>query len=129
MPTTNAIIMAQAETLMILIIDMLKILFLLIAGHALADFPLQGDTMAVEKNRHTNGKTGVPWFYWLTAHALIHGLSVALITGRVELGIAEAFAHWLIDFSKCEKWIGIHTDQALHLVCKVLWVYLLWLSI
>ena len=29
--------------------------------------------------------------------------------------------HWFIDFGKCEKLYGMHVDQTMHLVCKVLW--------
>ena len=106
---------------------MLNTLFYLIAGHALADFSLQSDAMAKGKNRHRKtepppGATYTPcWPYWLTAHALIHGATVAVITGSVHLGIAETIAHWCIDFGKCENWYGIHIDQALHFLCKATW--------
>lgn len=101
-------------------------LFYLLAGHALADFPLQGEFIAKAKNRHTfNGPLGQKpmkvWLHALTAHALIHGGMVALITGSLWLGLAETAAHWLIDFGKCENWYGIHTDQGLHVGCKILW--------
>lgn len=65
------------------------------------------------------------WPYALSAHALMHGAAVSLITGSVVLGLAETGAHWCIDFGKCENWYGIHLDQALHLACKVLWVAIL----
>ena len=105
-------------------------LWLMIAAHALCDFPLQGDNMAQLKNRHTpvdparvppGQKPMVTWQYWLTAHALIHGLAVTLITGSTVLGVAETVLHWLIDFAKCENWTTIHTDQSLHVACKVAW--------
>lgn len=97
---------------------------LLVAGHALADFPLQSEAIAIEKNRHSKSdlQKHVPWYYWLGAHASIHGAIVGLITGSLVLGILEATAHAMIDFGKCEKWYDIHVDQALHLACKVLWV-------
>lgn len=102
-------------------------LFLLLAGHALADFALQSDSMAKGKNRHR--KTHPPpgakyqpcWHYWLTAHALIHGGVVYLITQSLILGLAEFVSHWVIDFYKCENKYGIHTDQGLHIGCKFLW--------
>lgn len=101
--------------------------FLLIAGHALADFALQGDAMAVNKNRNmkTELQKHVPWYYWLASHAMIHGGAVALVTGSVGLGIAETVCHFLIDFSKCERWFSIHVDQLLHVSCKVLWILIL----
>ena len=107
-----------------------QILWQLLVGHALADFSLQHDPMAKGKNRHVAidpskippGQTPtIVWPYWLTAHALINGGVVFFITGSYGLSIAEAVCHWVIDFAKCENWFGINTDQALHLVCKILW--------
>jgi len=96
--------------------------FFLIAGHALADYPLQSEFMAIGKGSREKPHNGVPWYYCLGAHCLVHGLVVALMTGYVFLGIAETVAHWFIDDAKCRKWTGIHTDQALHIACKLLWV-------
>ena len=74
------------------------------------------------KNRNIDpSKFGVHWSYWLTSHAFTHGGLVALLTGNVFLGIAETAAHWIIDFGKCEKWYGIHTDQFFHLAFKIVW--------
>ncbi len=109
----------------------MTLFFQLICGHALADFSLQSDDMAKGKNRNRpvdiskippGQKPMVIWPYWLTSHALIHGGMVGLITGNWWLGLAETLIHWAIDFAKCENWTGIHTDQALHVVCKALWV-------
>jgi len=103
-------------------------LWWLIVGHAAGDFWLQSDALAKMKNRHREGKAPpgadlqIIWPYALTAHALMHGGIVAMATGSVVLGCIEAVAHWLIDFGKCENWYGIHTDQALHVVCKILYV-------
>jgi hypothetical protein len=105
----------------------LTMLFLLVAAHALCDFPLQGDATAVNKNRHANTplQKHVPWYYWLGSHALVHGGAVALITGNPVLGLLEVAAHFTIDYIKCEGKISIHVDQLLHLVCKVLWIIIL----
>lgn len=108
---------------------MIETLWWLIVGHAIADFWAQSDALAQMKNRN-RPNTRVPpgqapqtmWPYALTAHALMHGAAVATITGSVTLGVAETVAHWLIDFGKCENWYGIHLDQALHVVCKLLWL-------
>ena len=109
-------------------------LFYLIVGHALADFALQSGDMAKGKNRNIfvdplglppGQKPMVIWPYWLTSHALIHGGAVSLITGIWWLGLLEFVVHWGIDFAKCENWTGIHTDQALHVVCKLVWVALI----
>ena len=100
--------------------------FWLLVGHAVADFPLQAGPMAVEKCRRSASdlQRTVPWFYWLSAHALIHGGAVFFVTGSLFLGTLETVVHWLIDFAKCEGWFGIHVDQALHVGCKVLWCVL-----
>ena len=101
---------------------MLQVVFLLFASHFLFDYPLQGDAVARGKNRNADPALfGVPWPYWLTAHASCHALGVAVVTGSVALGLCELAAHWAIDFLKCEKRINIHVDQALHLVCKLTW--------
>jgi hypothetical protein len=49
---------------------------------------------------------------------------VAVITGQPLLGLAEWGLHALIDRGKCQGRYGINTDQALHLLCKLLWVAL-----
>ncbi|MBI1779459.1 MAG: DUF3307 domain-containing protein [Proteobacteria bacterium] len=96
-------------------------LFLLLAGHALADFPLQGEFLSQAKNRHTTiGKTY--WPHALAAHSMIHGGLVALITGSVALGIAEAVAHGITDWLKCEGTLNLHQDQAIHIACKFAWL-------
>lgn len=90
----------------------MKILFMLIVAHALCDYALQNDLMANAKNRFKPHQihSYVPWFYWLASHSLIHG---------------GAVAHFFIDDRKCAGWIGIHRDQAFHILCKVLWVLIL----
>ena len=107
---------------------MFELLFLLLLGHAFADFVFQTDAMAKGKNRH-NKTTPPPgavyqpsWYYWLTSHAFIHGGMVYFITGMFFLGLAELVCHWIIDFFKCENKYGIHVDQALHLTCKIIWL-------
>jgi hypothetical protein len=103
------------------------VLFLMIAGHALMDFALQPEAMAVEKNRHsaTPLQKAVPWYYWLTAHSLCHAGAVWFVTRSPFLALAELVAHWFIDFAKCEKWTNIHADQAMHVGCKIVWYALI----
>lgn len=111
----------------------------LLVGHAVADFWAQSDALAQMKNRNRPNtrvppgqKPQVMWPYALTAHALMHGAAVSglLLWFGVDpvvafnLLLAETIAHWLIDFGKCENWYGIHLDQCLHVLCKILWVYL-----
>ena len=99
-------------------------LFLLLAGHFLADFALQSDVMSSEKRRASNTELqkAVPWYWWLTAHSFIHGFVVWYILGFWWIGLVETIAHWLIDFGKCEKYYGITLDQLLHFACKIMWV-------
>lgn len=104
----------------------------LMVGHAIADFWAQSDALAKMKNRNRDSASFCPpgqkpqtvWPYALTAHALMHGAAVWVITGSMWLGLAETVAHWLIDFGKCENWYGIHADQAMHAGCKAFWVAL-----
>ncbi len=107
-----------------------ELIFWLFAGHAIADFVLQSDSMAKGKNRNRRPDPSVLppgvkytpcWPYWLMAHALTHGAAVALATNVWWLGALETVAHWITDFGKCENWYGVHTDQALHLVAKAGW--------
>lgn len=93
----------------------------LLAGHALCDYPLQGDFLARAKNRFA-ALPGVPWYQALGAHAIIHGAAVALITGMPLLGLAEALCHAIIDDMKCAGRISFNGDQAMHVFCKAVWV-------
>jgi hypothetical protein len=107
-----------------------EMLFWLVTSHAVMDFWAQSDALAKMKNRHRDPAAFCPpgqkpqamWGYALTAHALMHGAGVALVTGSVSLGIAETASHWLIDFGKCDNLYGIHCDQALHIACKLVWL-------
>lgn len=105
-------------------LDFAHLLFFLLVGHALADYPLQGDFLAQAKNHNTPvGK--VFWPHALSAHALIHGGFVAVITGSPLLGVAEAVVHAVTDWLKCDMRISLNTDQAIHIACKVLWAALI----
>ena len=109
---------------------------LLCAGHALCDYPLQGDFLAKGKNRW-KAIPGVPWYQCLFAHALIHAGMVYLITGVLWMGLAELAIHAFVDYAKCAEWFGSQTygteginssafniDQAIHYGCKLLWAVL-----
>lgn len=100
---------------------MLELLLLLIAAHALCDYPFQGDFLANGKN-HKNPIPGVPFYHPLLAHSSIHGAAVGLITGNIWLGVAEFLIHTAIDYSKCDGRIGFNTDQVMHIICKFVWV-------
>jgi len=96
---------------------------LLLAGHALCDYPLQGDFLAKAKNRAAP-LPGVPWYQALGAHALIHGGMVALVTGSTRMGIAETVIHAITDDLKCKGRLSFDQDQAIHIGCKILWAAL-----
>lgn len=101
-----------------------KMLFVLLAAHSLADYPLQGDFLANGKNRNTElGK--LFWPYCLSSHALIHGGFVFIITGNIYLGLAESIIHAATDWLKCEKKISMFTDQVIHYLCKIVWVFII----
>jgi len=106
----------------------LEMLALLVFAHALADYPLQGDFLARGKNR-TAPIPGVPWRHPLAAHSVIHGGFVGIVTGSLWLGFAETTAHWLIDDAKCRGRFGFHTDQGLHIACKVVWAFIMWMQV
>lgn len=96
------------------------LLWWLLVGHVLCDYPLQGDFLARGKN-HKQPLPGVPWQICLAAHALIHGGVVGLVTGSIPLGMAETIVHVLIDYGKCDGRYGFAADQVLHLVSKAAW--------
>lgn len=107
--------------------------FLLMFGHYLADYPLQGAFLAKEKS-HLNGKDPdhpdvvplAPWYQTLLAHAWIHGGFIFLVTHSLTLAMLEIAAHGAIDYSKCAKKLTYNQDQALHFVCKAVWALLLY---
>lgn len=110
----------------------IETLFKLMIGHALADFALQSSEMAKGKNRNSKpdyvpeGQIYTPcWYYWLTAHALIHAGAVWVATGVVWFAAMELVFHWIIDFFKCEGDLTPHEDQFLHIGCKVLYIILI----
>lgn len=103
------------------------LLFALLIGHMLADYPLQGDFLAVHKNRHVSQPASAEypdklWIHCLLGHSFIHGGLVWLISGRLVLAIAEVVLHCVLDFVKCERWTSYTVDQAMHALCKAAYV-------
>lgn len=101
--------------------------FAFIIGHAVADYPLQGEFLALGKNHrlppgtlHYNKGDSVRglWLHCLTAHALIHAGVVWAISGFFVLGLIEFVLHWILDFLKSARLTNLHFDQLLHLACK-----------
>jgi hypothetical protein len=110
----------------------LILLFAFSIGHALADFPLQGSFLAIGKERYGDLEkfTGTKWppgmwAYCLTMHSLIHGGAVWIISGSALLGACEFALHWFIDLAKSSNMTNFYTDQSLHLICKLGYVYFL----
>lgn len=110
------------------IIPLLELFFALMVGHAIADYALQNDFMANAKN-HTTELGKIYWTWVLPSHGLIHGGFVYGITGSFVLGFLEFVIHTITDYLKCDGKIGYHTDQWIHVGCKVLWVMLIVLNV
>lgn len=90
---------------------------ILMAGHFLADFPLQPEHMLRDKKHAFETAIGT---FTLLAHASIHFL-VALVLLMI-LGAQEAYlaalgigaSHFLIDAGKIKGFYGVTIDQLLH---------------
>lgn len=96
--------------------NILMLAVLLLGTHWVCDYPLQGDFLATAKQK------GPLRPYHLVAHAGIHGAAVALVTGNAWLGLAEWLAHATIDELKVRGRSTFAIDQALHIVCKAVWL-------
>lgn len=110
----------------------------MLVGHFLADYPLQTEFITTHKNPLHQGR--VPWYYVMMSHATLHGAFVSMATataiGQLHilfpliLGLYEVCLHYFLDVLKCVGCTSIHTDQLLHIMCKVAWAVgiLLWLN-
>lgn len=94
-------------------------MFLMLAGHAYADFALQDPWHSAAK--YPGNSVGFPWYAGLGCHSLIHGGIVALITGSWMLGVYETIGHAITDYLKSRGLYGARTDQALHIAQKLVW--------
>lgn len=109
-------------------LDAIQVIFLLCAGHALMDYPLQGEFLSTCKNRHLLRDRNDPtrpvhiWPICMTAHSLLHAVAVWAITGCFILCVIEFVLHWVIDSAKCENWTTFTQDQLLHVICKIAYV-------
>lgn len=112
----------------ILIQVFIEYLFLLMIGHALADYALQNDFMAMAKN-HTTDLGKVYWKWVLPSHGLIHAGFVYMFTQSLVLGLAEFVVHTVTDYLKCDGKISFNMDQLIHVGCKVLWIVLLMVEV
>ena len=120
---------------------------LFLAGHYLADFPLQPEFVAKFKGLAFKESIG---FHCLTSHAAVHGLVAGIIAAYagfgpwVALGVVAFLVHWAIDFGKSSVFLddrfphtrgarkgpqkvglyGINIDQSLHVLTAfiIAWV-------
>lgn len=101
---------------------MLEAFAWMVIGHAVADYPLQGDWLAAAKNPTKRPVAGeVIWPGALFCHAAIHAGAVKLATGSWLLAGAELVMHGYIDWLKCKGHASYNSDQAAHIVCKMAW--------
>jgi hypothetical protein len=105
---------------------MFEALAWMLIGHAVADYPLQGDWLSKAKNPMLSPIHGEDiWLQALLSHAAIHAGAVKLATGSWILALFEFIAHAFIDFAKCRGRLGYNKDQTLHIACKLVWFVLL----
>lgn len=89
----------------------------LLLGHYIADKVLQPGQMSQLKR---DADPHVRW-RWLLAHGCIHGFIVSLVLPP-PFALLEVAAHAAIDRGKGRGWYGTAADQALHVLCKLVWV-------
>lgn len=92
----------------------------LLAGHALADGPLQQGWVGRLKGSPHLGRRAVGY----AVHGTTHAGLVLMLTGSLALFAAELVAHVTIDAIKKTGAYGNVVDQILHVACKVLWVWI-----
>ncbi len=101
--------------------DYIVLLGVLLFLHSLADYALQGDFMARAKNIQ-EPFLGIPWWFPMGSHSLIHAGFVYMATGAWELFVVEFIGHFVIDTQKCRGEITFTQDQIAHMVMKILYV-------
>lgn len=102
----------------------MKILFLLLFVHFLADFPLQGDFLSQAKSPTSNFKNIDP-FLCMMIHCFIQAMFVFVVTGSPALALIEYNIHGALDIAKCANRISFRQDQLLHILSKVIYTILL----
>jgi hypothetical protein len=108
--------------------------FALSIGHAMMDFPFQGEYIATGKNWRLLKKLQDPsrpvqiWIWCMSAHCFLHAGSVWMITGSFLLCLIEFTAHWIIDVLKCSGKTNFHQDQLMHYFCKLSYAVVLYLG-
>lgn len=100
------------------------LLFFLVWGHVLADFPLQGPYLSEAKNQNSELGKDNWWVYPMFSHVMIHAGFVYIFTGSFRCAFLELVSHAIIDYAKCENWLSAKLDQRLHYAMKVIYVIL-----
>ena len=100
---------------------MILMIFLLLAGHFIADVVLQPKWLSRDK-RHEDLQ--IRWAA-LGLHGSIHGFAVLVVTYSPVLAFVELVAHMAIDRGKARGLLSKEVDQLLHVGCKV--GYAFWL--
>jgi hypothetical protein len=103
------------------VLDFAEVLFWLLVGHALADFVFQTDKMRQFKRPVRVQEGGAPWWFWMSAHCLVHAGAVALATGRIEIGMLEFVVHFAADSIPRRN---AYLNQGLHVISKLVWAYM-----
>jgi Protein of unknown function (DUF3307) len=105
---------------------MMDALLWMLIGHALCDYPLQGDWLSKAKNHTLDLVPGESIAAGaMLCHCAIHAGAVKLATGSWLLALCEFIAHGVIDRNKCAGMFGYNVDQAMHVACKLAWIVLL----
>lgn len=102
----------------------------MLIGHAVCDYPLQGDWLARAKNHNPRIVLGDSPDEDISGgammcHCAIHAGAVKLATGSWLLAFCELVAHGIIDYGKCDGLVGYNVDQLMHVGCKFAWTALL----
>ena len=106
--------------------------FALSIGHAMMDFPLQGEHIALGKNWRLLKKLQDParpeeiWIWCMAAHCLMHAGAVWVVTGSIFFALVEFVTHWIIDVAKCSGKTNFHQDQLMHYTCKLIYAVLIY---
>lgn len=112
-----------------------QLLLAFLIGHALCDFPLQGEYLANGKNWRSLKRLQDPsrppqiWVTCMAAHCLIHAGAIWFIIGSPLVAVAEFALHFCIDVAKCRGMTTLNQDQALHVLCKVVYVAVWYLGL
>lgn len=104
--------------------DFLTLFLILVFFHFLFDYPLQGDFLSKAKNM-VAPIPGVPWYQAMGAHCFMHAFAVWFMSGMIALFVLEFVTHWITDCLKCKGIIDFNVDQAIHIIMKAIYAFIL----